>query len=274
MIDAVVRALEVDHPRVAVQRPGDIAVGPGRGERLDSIERVERVAQEEPPRRIDRPAFAPMLEAPVRLELRLARELEIEMGRAPGRPSRPGEHDAKHIGRADLIDEGAEVEQLLRRRRRIPRAHVRRRPTRVASTRLERLRFGVSPEKIASERVEVVRPRLHAGEQRVEAGDVDAGGVVARLECLHERRARAGERIEHPASGGNVPVEQRLDELRDELAEVRVQPMDVLRPLTLRQRRLRPGQLEVVRPVERFLGGRHGHRLRRGRPVSLRATRC
>ena len=90
------------------------------------------------------------------------------------------------------------------------------------------------------------------------AGDVDAGRVVAGLERLHERRARARERIEHATAGGNVPVEQRLDELRDELAEVRVEAVDVLRPLALRQRGLRPGELEIVLPVERFLGGRHG----------------
>jgi len=56
-----------------------------------------------------------------------------------------------------------------------------------------------------------------------------------------------------------VPVEQCLDELRDELAEVRMQPVNVLRALALRQRRLRPRQFEVVLAVERFLGGGHGN---------------
>ena len=131
------------------------------------------------------------------------------------------------------------------------------RAARIAPSRLEGLRLGVGPEQVAAQRLEVVRARLDAGEQRVEACDVDAGRVVSGLERLHERRARAREGIEHAPAGGNVPVEQRLDELRDELAEVRVQAVDVLRPLALGQRRLRPGQLEIVRLVERFLGGGH-----------------
>ena len=73
--------------------------------------------------------------------------------------------------------------------------------------------------------------------------------------------------VPEPANGsstvpprGHMPLEQRLDELRDELAEVRVEAVDVLRPLALRQRRLRPGELEVVLLVEGFLGGRHDTR--------------
>ncbi len=34
-------------------------------------------------------------------------------------------------------------------------------------------------------------------------------------------------------AGGDVPVEEHLHELRDELAVIRVEPMDVLRPLAL-----------------------------------------
>ena len=255
--DAVVRAFEIDRAGVAVQHPRDAAVGPDGRERLDPLQRVERVAQQEPAGRLDRLALAPVLEAPVGLELRLARELEVEVGGAPGRAGRAGEHDAQHVGRADLLDERPEVQQLLCGRGREPGAHVGRCAARIASARLEGLRLGVRPEQVATQRLEVVRARLDAGQQRVEAGDVDTGGVVPGLERLHERRARACERVEHAAAGGNVPVEQRLDELRDELAEVRVQAMDVLRPLALRQRRLRPGQLEIVRLVERFLGGRH-----------------
>ena len=160
------------------------------------------------------------------------------MGRSPSRSCRPSEYDAEHVGRADLIDEGAKVEQLLRRRRGVPRAHVGGRGARVPSTRLERLDLRVRPEEIASQRIEVVGTRLHPREQRVEAGDIDPGGVVTRFERLHQRRAGAGERIEHPAALRDMPVEQRLDELRDELAEVRVQPVNVLRSLALRQRRL------------------------------------
>ena len=255
--DAVVRAFEVDRAGVAVQHPGDAAVGPHRRERLDPLERVERVAQEEPAGRFDRLALAAVLEAPVGLELRLARELEVEVRRPPRRAGRAGEHDAQHISRADLLDERPEVQQLLCRSRREPGAHVGRGVAWISPSRLEGFCLGVRPEQVATQRLEVVRARLDAGQQRVESGDVDTGRVVPGLERLHERRARACEGIEHASTGGNVPVEQRLDELRDELAEVRVQPVNVLRPLALRQRRLRPGQLEIVRLIERFLGCRH-----------------
>ena len=82
-------------------------------------------------------------------------------------------------------------------------------------------------------------------------------GVVAALERLHERRPRARERVEHAAAAGDIPLEQRLDELRDELAEVRMEPVDVLRPLALGQLALRPRELEVDAAVERVLSRGH-----------------
>ena len=54
-----------------------------------------------------------------------------------------------------------------------------------------------------------------------------------------------------------IAVEQDLDELRDELAVVRVEPVDVLRPLALGQLGLRPGEVEVQRRVQLIL--RDGH---------------
>src|SRR5204863_9903074 len=56
--------------------------------------RVERVAAQELSGRLDRPALAPVLVAPVRLELRLAREVEIEVGSAPRRAGGARQHDA------------------------------------------------------------------------------------------------------------------------------------------------------------------------------------
>ena len=105
---------------------------------------------------------------------------------------------------------------------------------------------------------EVVLRRLDAHEETVERGDVDAGRVVTRLERLHERRARAAERVEHVPAALDVAVEQHLDELRDELAVVRVKAVDVLRPLALGQRRLRPREVEVQRRVELVLRDGHG----------------
>src|SRR5207244_7878384 len=65
------------------------------------------------------------------------------------------------------------------------------------------------------------------------------------------------ERVEDPTPGAEVPREQRLDELRDELPEIRMEPVDVLRPLALGEVALRPGELEVDVAVERLLGRGH-----------------
>ena len=81
--------------------------------------------------------------------------------------------------------------------------------------------------------------------------------VVPALERLDERRARAGERVEHAAAARDVAAQQLLDELRDELPEVRMQAVDVLRPLALRQLALGPRELDVELGVEGVLRHRH-----------------
>ena len=197
------------------------------------------------------------------------------MRRPSRRTGRAREHDAQHIGRADLLDERPEVQQLLGRCRRKPGAHVggwRRGDSGPRGS-------NASASACAQSRSRRSASRLYGrvltrASSALKPGDVDTGRVVPGLERLHERRARARERIEHASAGGDVPVEQRLDELRDELAEVRVQTVNVLRPLALRQRRLGPGQLEIVRLVERFLGGRHapGFAARPPRPAVGSAT--
>ena len=105
--------------------------------------------------------------------------------------------------------------------------------------------------------VGVVCVRLDPHEQAVERSDVHANRVVTRLEGLDERRPGAGERIEDTATGLDVAPEQLLDELWDELAEVRVETVDVLRALALGQLRLGPGQREVEPAVQGLLRGRH-----------------
>ena len=69
--------------------------------------------------------------------------------------------------------------------------------------------------------------------------------------------------IEDVVAGGEVPAEQHLDELRDELAVVRVEPVDVLRPLALGQLGLRPGEVEVQGRVQLVLRDGHATGLRR-----------
>src|SRR5439155_4960849 len=55
-----------------------------------------------------------------------------------------------------------------------------------------------------------------------------------------------------------VPLEQRLDELRDELPQVGMEAVDVLRPLALGQVALGPGKLQVDAGVEGVLRRGHG----------------
>ena len=70
----------------------------------------------------------------------------------------------------------------------------------------------------------------------------------------------SGHTIKHVLAAAEVPVQQRLDELWDELPEVRVQAVDVLRPLPLGELPLRPRELEVEAGVERVLRRSHPRR--------------
>ena len=62
---------------------------------------------------------------------------------------------------------------------------------------------------------------------------------------LDERRPRSRERVVDDGSGREAAAKQRLGQLRHELAQVRVQAVDVLRPQPLRQVTLRPRELVV-----------------------------
>ena len=92
----------------------------------------------------------------------------------------------------------------------------------------------------------VVAAGLHTHQERVERRCVDPRCVESRLERLDERRTGAGERVEDVTAGSNVALQEPFHELRDELPEVRVQTMHVLRPLSLRKLRLRPGKPEIL----------------------------
>ena len=63
--------------------------------------------------------------------------------------------------------------------------------------------------------------------------------------------------VEHVRAAREVPVEQYLDELRDEFPVVGMEPMHVLRPHVLGQRLLRPRELEVQRRVQLVLSNSH-----------------
>ena len=171
-----------------------------------------------------------MLVAPVRALLRRAREVEVEVRRPASRSSRAGQDDAKDVAVLVLGDQLPEREQLARRLGREPPPHV---AARGVARRAEHVEAADHLAQLPLEDEKVVAPRLDPHEERVEGHDIDAPCVEPALERLDERRPRARERVEDPAADPEVPGEQRLDELRDELAQVRVEPVEVLRPLPL-----------------------------------------
>ena len=251
--DAVVRPPELELTRVAMEhdrRPLRIAHV---REVLDPRCGVEQVAGQELVRALDRPAHPAMLVAPVLARLRRARKVEVEVGRQPSRARRASEHDPQHVLARVLRDQRAEVEQLRRCLRREPLA------AKPVGRSVDAASRSPTSRTSASSDVEVVLAGLDRDQERVERCDIDADGVVAGLEGLHERRPRAGEGVEHASARTHVALEQRLDQLRHELAEVRVQPVDVLRPLALGELLLRPREREVDVAVELRLREGHGY---------------
>ena len=91
----------------------------------------------------------------------------------------------------------------------------------------------------------VVGRRLGAAEQCVERGDVDADAVAPERRGLDQRRATAGERVEDRVARLEVATKEDLDQLRDVLPEVRMEPVNVLRPLPLGKIALRPREFRV-----------------------------
>ena len=141
-----------------------------------------------------------------------------------------------------LADELAEGEEFPERSRREPAADValsgRRRGVARLNPPYHVLDLGLQPE-------DVVAPRLDLHQQAVECGEVDTDPVVPTLEPLDECRSGAREGVEYPTALLDVAGEQHLDDLRDELAQVRVEPVDVAGSLAFGQIPLRPRQVEV-----------------------------
>ena len=188
-----------------------------RRELLEPRQRVEQVAREElaAPARTGA-AHAPVLVAPVLAALRRARKVEVEVGRQPRRAGGARKHDAQHVCVRVALEQaigsgGARPRPRARTSRgRIPSAAARERPSRPCASRSSSSSVARSYGRVFT--------RISSA---LNAATSTPDGVVARLERLHERRSRAREGIEHTAARRNVPLEQRLDELWDELAEIR-----------------------------------------------------
>jgi len=167
--------------------------------------------------------------------------------------------ELRDVAVAVLRDELAEVEELGGRVRCVPLTEIAAQPP---PAQPERLDAAERVPQLVPELGEVVRSCLDAHQEAVERGDVHARRVESRLERLDERRARAGKGVEDVVARREVAPEQHLHELRDELAVVRVEAMDVLRPLALAQLGLRPREVEVQRRVQLVLRDGHGGRVR------------
>ena len=262
--------ISVEHDRLA--RLADA------GELLQPLQRVERVAADEVRGALDGLAFPLVLVAPVGPGLRAAREVEVEVRREPCRPRSAGENDPQHVRVLVAFEHRPEPEQVVGGGWGEPLADVR---SRLADRSLTSLEPRERIAKIVLEDELVVARGLHVHQQAVERGEIDSGGAKAALERLDERRARAGERIEDGSARGDVAPEELLDELGDELAEIGVKAMDVLRALPLRELLLRPRELDVELRVERILGRRHaaefdvaGRGPREDRTWASAASRC
>src|ERR671930_1966453 len=103
----------------------------------------------------------------------------------------------------------------------------------------------------------VVLARLHAREEAVERRDVDPRRVETTLERLHERRPGPRKGIQHMLADAEITPEQHLDQLRDELPQIRMQAVDVLRTLALRELSFRPRELEIDVGVQSLLSSSH-----------------
>src|SRR6185436_1769047 len=128
---------------------------------------------------------------------------------------------------------------------------------------------------VGEQRGRVVDTCLRAHEEAIESRDVTAGRARTESVRLDERRPGSGEGIPDELAGRGVAKEEDLGELRDELAQVRMHPVDVLRSLALGELCLRPGELEVDLLVEGRLCA-HRRELRRASrlpcsPLSCRA---
>ena len=164
------------------------------------------------------------------------------------------QHDAQDVGMLVVRDKRPKREQIGCRLRSEPLGDVSGRLIRNALARLE------APERLTQvvlQREQVVSRCLDAHQQAVERRKVDPRRLPPALQRLHERRARAGERVEHTSARRHVAAQQLFDELRDELPEVGVQTVDVLRPLPLWKLLLGPRELEVELRIERVLGCSH-----------------
>ena len=120
------RSAELEHPCIAVEHRCGRPRSADLGERLDPGERVLRVPEQEPAGLLDGAADPAVLAAEVRLRLRNARKVEVEVRRAPRRAGRARQDDPQHVDRLRSLERCPEREQLGRCTRREPLPDVRR----------------------------------------------------------------------------------------------------------------------------------------------------
>ena len=144
-----------------------------------------------------------------------------------------GQNDSRRIRvrAVQLAGRLAVAKQLAERLRRIPPREPGGRACSRAPPPARALEHSSKRQLELAQRVTV---RLDAREQAVEGRDVAARGVDSERIRLDEGRPGAYERVVDSIAAREVAAQEGLDELRDELAEVGMEAMDVLRALGLR----------------------------------------
>ena len=229
--------------------------GLNRRERAKPPDGVARVADEKLVRLLDRPAFTLVLVTVIRLAYRGAREIEVEVRRQAGRPRGTGQDHLRHVARHGpsrrFCATSRYAQELTESLWRIPLSQPRAGAAMSAGP-IRRASSSVVRSDISRDRSEY-RAVLTRESKQLNAEMSQPTASAPNPVCLDERRPGADERVVDTLARREVAAEEHVDELRDELAEIWVEPVDVLRPLGLWQLALGPRQFEVDLCVESFL---------------------
>ena len=258
--DGVERPRQLELARVAVEHRDRPVVARTRANAFSRATRVERVAAQEVVGTVDR-----------------AGTRACACGTSTARPAAPAGSRGRSVSsaapnvrrararraarrRARSVGERAEAEQVVSGLRREPRADERRR------------RPGLRPRRARSARARrAARARARTGCTRSVFTRISRQlNAAMSTPALRGPDSSAWTSVvPEPANGSSdgaarrhVAAKELLDELRDVLAQVRVQPVHVLRPLALGQVALRPREIEVQAGVQLLLRRSHGRRVR------------
>ncbi len=231
--DDACRAIsEVNLARIGVHHRNP-SVGLESGKSSQTADRVERVPPQKLHRLIDRPAGSLVLVTVVLTASRQSRKIEIEVSRLSSGPSRPRQDDAPNISNRviETLDCRTIREQLAKRLLAEPLPKPRGSAPQVIGPGSSSLLEGALETKLHGR--QRVCACLNACQQAIERGDIASDGICPKGIGLNKRCSRSDKRVIHTVTRSKVATQKGFDELRDELSEIRMKRMNVLRPLEL-----------------------------------------